>query len=35
MNGSHTEQYAKKTFQNYIALKKWVEYINEPVIVQK
>jgi hypothetical protein len=22
MNGSHTEQYAKKTFQNYIALKK-------------
>lgn len=35
MSWSHTEEYAKKTFQNYIALKQWVEYVNEPVIIQK
>jgi hypothetical protein len=34
MEWSHTEEYARKTFQNYIALKKWVEYVHEPIIIK-
>lgn len=33
MKGRHTEWYAKKTYANYLALKNWVVYKNEPTIV--